>query len=220
MLCRFTLKKSRTLAAEIIIETNEGILDLYQGAETSFYITRQIHDLHNFQTRNADFSKNIEVPPTANNVALLSVQQNTAGQQGIQCSIQMGGVMIAPVAFLFNVGTQGSNEADVLRIQILYGNFNFINQIEAGFISQINWADLAIDWEVADLITASQNTTDLVYAQADWGVRGSILVSNQTQDINLSGFFLYTEEILRRIIAETGFTMVLAANLPSDSSTL
>ena len=83
------------MPSEIIITTDKGTIDLYQGAETAFYVTRQIHDLHNFETRNADFSKSLSVPPTSNNLGILGIEQNDPDQQGIGCSIQMGGIMIA-----------------------------------------------------------------------------------------------------------------------------
>ena len=155
------------MPSEIIITTDKGTIDLYQGAETAFYVTRQIHDLHNFETRNADFSKSLSVPPTPNNLGILGIEQNDPDQQGIGCNIQMGGIMIAPVAFLFYIGTTLTNDEEEIKIQILYGNFNFINTIESGSINEINWADLAVIWSVANIIPLSQNTEAMKKAAGD-----------------------------------------------------
>jgi len=208
------------MASELIIKTDAGIVDLYQNAERDFYVTRQIHDLHNFQTRNADFSKNLSIPPTSNNIVILSLADEYQGEQGIPCNIILGGLTISPSALMYYVSTETVNEVDSIKIVIFYGNFNFFNSIRSGDISQINWADLAINWEIADLVTASQNTTDLTYPIANWSVLGTTgYVANQSQqDINLTGFFVYAKEIIKRIIEEAGYAVVLDASVPADYS--
>ena len=53
--------------AIIEIQLTDGSLDLLEGTEKSFYITKQIHDLRDLNTRNATFSKTIKIPRTNNN---------------------------------------------------------------------------------------------------------------------------------------------------------
>jgi len=181
-----------------------------------------IHDLHNFQTRNADISKALEIPPTTTNLDVLDTTQDSPQQQGVQCSIEMSGVMIAPVAFMFYLGSKITNDETVLEIQILYGNFNFFNNIAATNIDSINWADLALDWTVANVLTASQNTTTLSAPITDWLTRGSRAVegNGSRQDINQTGFFIFAKEIINRIVTDAAFTAVYDANLPSEFSTI
>ena len=50
------------MAIGLDIRTEGGSLELLQDAATTFYITRQIHDLNNFESRNADYTKSIEIP--------------------------------------------------------------------------------------------------------------------------------------------------------------
>ena len=210
------------MAAQIVITTDAGVLDLFVGAETEFYITRQIHDLHDFETRNASFSKALEIPPTETNLRVLNVVQDSPTTQGVICSVVMAGVTVANNAFLYYLGSEITNDRKILRIQILSGNFNFFNAIAEADISLINWADLQIEWETAEVITANTNTVDLVVPVADWLARGNSeqFDSVGNQDINQIGFFIYAKEIIRRIISEADFTMVEGANLPADFSTI
>ena len=205
------------MAADIIITTDDGVLDLFVGAENEFYITRQIHDLNNFETRDASFSKSLEIPPTTNNINILGIQNNDIITQGIQCSVNMGGLMVAPIALLFWEGADIVNDEEVLLIQILAGNFNCFNAIRSGSIDTINWADLATEWEAFDLRNRSSNTTDLVFPLADWSLRTSTPIEEPNlYDVNHAGFFMFCKEIMSRIVSETGFTLVLEPNLPTD----
>ncbi len=90
------------MAAIVEIITEQGSLDLLQGVEDNFYVTRQIHDLNDFQTRNADFTKQIQVPPTPRNVIILDAYGDNKSNT-IPCRVLMNGVLIAPNArLLFN----------------------------------------------------------------------------------------------------------------------
>jgi len=210
------------MAAEIVITTDKGVIDLFQGAETRFYVTRQIHDLHNFQTRNADFSKDLEVPPTPNNLTILGVEQNNPSQQGIPCSVQMAGLMVMPVGFLFFTGSTVKNDETTLSIQILSGNFNFINSIAASTIDTINWADLAKEWIPNTLRQFSDNPLgNFVFPMSDWAASGSRPVASPNiLDVNHTGYFMMCKEIMTRIITDAGFTIAFAANLPADFSAI
>ena len=115
------------MAANIEITTDLGILDLMQGAENEFYVTRQIKDLRNFQTVNADFTKTLKVPATPNNVKILrGAALLTGGSVGgatakIRCSVVLEGLPVAPVAWLLvesELITPDHEEFDILRSTI------------------------------------------------------------------------------------------------------
>ena len=64
------------MALRLVIENPDTFkdqdLDLFP--DTNFWITKQIHDLSDLTTRNADFTKQITVPATTKNTLLLRVQ--------------------------------------------------------------------------------------------------------------------------------------------------
>ena len=55
----------------------------------------------------------------------------------------------------------------------MYGNFSLFDDIKEGDLSDMNWGDLALDWENADYITNSSNTTDICTPVAYWHDRES-----------------------------------------------
>ena len=55
------------MASELEIRVEGTALDLFDNEEQNFYLTKQIHDLTNLETRNADFSKTISIPLTVKN---------------------------------------------------------------------------------------------------------------------------------------------------------
>ena len=208
--------------AELKITTQTGqVLDLLKGTEKQFYVTRQVHDLRSLQTREADFTKVISLPATANNLTTLNSNNILNKGSGVvaakvQVSIELSGIMIAPVAFLLHTRTNIVNDIETLEVAILYGNFNLFDSILAGDISDINWADLAVLWEHVEVAAIAGNETGICYAYNWWF--GDVYYANgsqHNQDINQSGFWTYCATIVQRIIEEAGFTLEVV-DLPQD----
>ena len=205
----------------LLIITPKGTLDLLKGAEREFYITRQIHDLHNFETRNADFSKTISVPPTPNNIDILDSYTSDPSyvKNIIPCQIILGGITIASRAKLLFTKTTRSNNETSFEVQVLYGNFNLFDDILTGDISELNWADLAFDMTYTFYASQSLNTTDLATPIVDWLARNSQEMYYPTprrMDVNMAGFFLYVKEVVRRIVDEAGYEVVYLPGIPDD----
>ena len=209
------------------ILTEEGSLDLPQDAYEKFYVTRQVHDIQNFETKNADFTKTLKLPATPTNVEILDAYIGAVKTviSTIPCQVIIDGITIAPRAVLLFTKTIVSNERIEFDVQILYGNFNLFESIDEGTIDEMNWADLSTEWLMAQVVPLMNNTTDMVWPACDWNSRDSLgfdhppnLSINKARliDINQTGFFIYCKEIIKRIIEEAGFTLVLADNLPSD----
>ncbi|GAG26693.1 unnamed protein product, partial [marine sediment metagenome] len=158
------------MASKIKILTDRGTLDMEQGADRDFYVTRQIHDLQNFESRNADFTKTIKVPATPNNIDILDSYVGSASNasQTIPCQIIIDGITIAPKAKLLFYRSIVNNSETGYQVSILYGNFNLFDDITAGDISDINWADLNFNLLPVTYVTHSKNTTDRVTPICDW----------------------------------------------------
>ena len=132
--------------ATLKITTNVGTLDLLQNAAEDFYITRQVSDLKTLQTREADYTKSIKVPATDKNLLILGSDSLSASSDStkIPCTIELNGIMIAPIAWLLRTFDTITKGVQLLEITIFYGNFNLLDSILPGTIDQMNWADLAI----------------------------------------------------------------------------
>jgi len=217
------------MASLIEIRLETGSLDLPQGFHNIFYITRQVFDLSDFQTRNADFTKSFNVPVTPNNVAILASASTIAGasiiDNKVPCQIIVNGITIAPVASLLQTETVIENGVSFFNLTIFYGNFNLFDTLGGTTIDRLNWADLAIGWETTDILAASKNTyldDDVVWPLADWNTRDgqtfgfySVALTGLI-DINTTGFFLYARNIIERMIGEIGYTLVIDDTVPGD----
>jgi len=200
---------------------SEQSLDLFPGASKDFYITRQIHDIRDLTTRNADFTKRISIPVTAKNTRLLRRgidglvnEASKTPSQSVACRVFSGGVPVIPDATLF-IST--STNDDKLDIQIFYGNFDFFQEI-SGDIEELPFDDANNDqsftWDEAFInATMSQRDTGTVFALADWfqPLTSSNFGSGQfittRHDILISGFFFYTKSLVIEIAKEVGFTI-------------
>jgi hypothetical protein len=206
--------------ARLEIYTEKGSLDLPLDAANNFYITRQVHDLRSFISRNADYTSNIDLPATENNLNEFNAAIDVSNAFGNKVTVRilMDGVQVAPVATALHLRTRYSKGGAIptMEIIILYGNFNFFDSIREGDISDLNWADLAIEWEAADVAAIGNNEQGIVFPQLDWA--GDSWVPNGSLDgidINRAGFWVYAHEVVRRIITEAGFIPV-ERNLPED----
>lgn len=201
------------MSSQIKITTVDGqVLDLFQGVEAEFYITRQIHDLQNLETRNADYTKALEIPGTPNNLNILYGQSigDAAGRltDKLEVSIEMGGVMVAPIAYLLYESTNNIQGVLYLQVTIFYGNFNLFDSLLPGTIDEMNWADLAITWDPVNVATITNNSDSMVFAYCDWYGDSYFFGSTREGiDLNMASFWMYTKEIIRRIMAEAGYIL-------------
>jgi hypothetical protein len=214
------------MASLLQILTDKGSFDLEVGSDREFYVTRQIHDLHNFETKNGDFSKTLSIPSTPTNNHILDAYVGASGntKNTVPCSVIMDGITIASQAELLFTRTVISNEATYFDITILYGNSSVFDAIKDGTIDELSWTDLSYD--MSDIDTAvelSQNTTNLALPLCDWVNRSSLSIHEDPAttptlffELNIMGFFMYAKEIMTRIFEEAGFTVTYSSTIPSD----
>ena len=79
------------------INVNDGYLDLFKGTDDLFYITKQINNLSNLQNRQADFTRQIKIPSTTNNLTLLDLLSNERiGNKSHLCNILLDEILTVP----------------------------------------------------------------------------------------------------------------------------
>lgn len=205
------------MANKLQILSNGDSFDLFEGEAERFYITYQIHDLSNLQTRNGDFSRRVSLPLTSRNkgilgAALPSISRFDSVAVGtIPCEILVNDMPALSDSY-FVIDTQEENS---VTIQIFGGISKFYSDVPDLPISALSFT--AFDWDSAGIISKTNTTSDVVIPNAQWITNQSFrLAGNQTGQItemNEAGFFMYCKSILDKIFE--GFT-----NLTFDTSAM
>ena len=68
------------MANKLQILSNGESFDLFDGEAERFYITYQIHDLSNLETRNGNFSRRVNLPLTSKNKGILDAALPTVAR--------------------------------------------------------------------------------------------------------------------------------------------
>ena len=205
------------MANKLQILSNGETFDLFEGEAERFYITYQIHDLSNLQTRNGDFSRRVSLPLTSRNKNILGAALPTISRFDsvavgtIPCEILVNDMPALSDSY-FVIDTQKENS---VTIQIFGGISKFYSDVPDLPISALSFT--AFDWDSTGITSKTNTTTGVVIPDAQWITNQSFrLAGNQTGQItemNEAGFFMYCKSILDEIF--DGFT-----NLTFDTSAM
>ena len=206
---------------EILIDGEP--LDLFDGEESKFYITKLIHDIRSLETRNGDFSKSINIPLTPVNRRLLGGQVPSVARNEtnpitqIPVDVLIGGVVVIDDSFL-TVGQQ-SPRSRTLDITIFGGTSLFFVQLSDSPINELNFSELDLEWKFGstaprDLDDILGQTTGIVFARSQW-------YDNASRRLYLEQGGLDAETLLNYIeVGESGFWMYCKTVLEKIFSTL
>ena len=196
------------MANKLQILSNGDSFDLFEGEAERFYITYQIHDLSNLQTRNGDFSRRVSLPLTSRNKDILGAALPTISRFDsvavgtIPCEILVNDMPALSDSY-FVIDTQEENS---VTIQIFGGISKFYSDVPDLPISALSFT--AFDWDATGITSKTDTTSDVVIPDAQWVTNQSYrLTPTQTEQItemNEAGFFIYCHSVLTKIFA--GFT--------------
>ncbi len=197
------------MANKLQILSNGDSFDLFEGEAERFYITYQIHDLSNLQTRNGDFSRRVSLPLTSRNKDILGAALPTISRFDsvavgtIPCEILVNDMPALSNAY-FVIDTQEENS---VTIQIFGGISKFYSDLPDTSIRTLNFPSFF--WTDAGITDKSDATTGVVTAFAQWITNQSYREANQDDldsapEMNEGGFFVYCKSILEKIFE--GFT--------------
>ena len=196
------------MANKLQILSNGDTFDLFEGEAERFYITYQIHDLSNLQTRNGDFSRRVSLPLTSRNKDILGAALPTISRFDsvavgtIPCEILVNDMPALSDSY-FVIDTQEENS---VTIQIFGGISKFYSDVPDLPISALSFT--AFDWDATGITSKTNTTSDVVIPDAQWVTNQSYrLTPTQTEQItemNEAGFFIYCHSVLTKIFA--GFT--------------
>ena len=212
------------MANKLQIISNGQDFDLFQGEDERFYITKQIHDLANLETRNGDFSRRINLPLTPKNKEILGTNLpiysrfDDIAVGTIPCEILVNGMPILSNAY-FTIDTQSKT---AITIQVFGGVSKLYSGLSDLSIRDLDFSALNFQWTTAGINAITTNTTGVVYAESQWitnqEYREFLANAYETdefsfQELNEAGFFMYAKTIIDKIFE--GFS-----ELTFDSSAL
>ena len=207
-----------------ILSSGESF-DLFEGEEKRFYVTYQVHDLSNLQTRNGNFSRRVKLPLTSKNkgiigAALPSISRFDSVPVGaLDCEVLVNGMPLLSDSF-FTIEQEGDN---YFTIQIFGGVSKFYSNLSDNSIQTLDFSSLNFIWDKDGLEAIANNSTGVCYPKAQWITNPdyNAFVDNfptmnnvlRAQQAIESGFFIYTKTVLEKIFE--GFT-----NLTFDTSAM
>lgn len=221
---------------EILVEGEA--FDLFEGEAERFYISKQIFDLRNLETRNAEFSRSVNLPLSPTNLRLLGSQVPTKDRFDvlphtiIECEVRMSGIPVITDSYLI-VGVEDITNKSV-SITVYGGTAKFFNELETASIKDLDWSDLNMTWDLTG-INAIRNATQIgigiQYGNAQWysnpsrrlyefsGNSNDAETFLEQQEIGETGFFIPIKEICTRIFNNMDILQIDQSNLDHNPNT-
>ena len=187
-------------------------LDLFP--DSNFYVSKQVHNLNDLNTRNGDTSKTLTIPRTGTNERTLEAYfhqgQNREGYAGQPGIVTFDGIDIIQKGVIF----WDNLTPTTIDITFFWSNAELFLSI-GDMLSDLDLDSYNFTLDVAGANGIKSNTTGVVYPRADWMdifasrfLRSTTAAGwNQNIDINLSGFFFYAATLIEEIIQQAGFTL-------------
>ena len=204
------------MASELDVRIEGRSLDLFDNEEDRFNLTKQIHDLTNLETRNAEFSKTISVPLTGHNREILGENLPAIDRfspnpvAGIPCDVLIKGIPVVGDGLIL-IGNQ-DKKSDTVSITIIGGTANFFSQLSSDSISTLEFAELDLDWSLASVANIASVTTGITFARSIWYTNKSrrqfVEDGGDDTDTKLdkvelgeSGFFMFLHTVMNKIFS-------------------
>jgi hypothetical protein len=192
------------------ILVNNSPLDLFQNAKDLFYITKQILNIYDLNSRYSDYSRVFSLPQSENNRELLGLLSNERlTNQYIDCSVYIDELPIIPKGKI-NILNEGPKS---IEINILSDNFDLYNSIPEKSLRDLDMSIYDYDFDKTTIAGLCANTSGPVYAK-HFGFDQQSIFSLMSAarplfvdniDIKTTGFFFYCKEILKEIIEQAGY---------------
>lgn len=207
------------MSTRVTIIANDVPLDVYEDFDEKFWVTRVVHDIKSLQTRNASYTKSFIIPSTARNVITLGPSlslfniPNPTGIKKIPCRVLMDGITVLSQGELIIAGVTGKYIS--LELSIFWGNFDFFESLRTILISEVDYSDLDMTWDISGVTAIGENTSGIVFCMDEW-VDTEMLndlglslttITRTNQEIRLNGFWIYAKEVLERLVLNAGYTM-------------
>ena len=186
-------------------------IDLFPNEERNFYLTKQIHDLINLETRDASFSKTIRIPLTTKNRFLLRSNMPNSSRHTddpvtyLKAEVLIGGVVVIGDAYAL-ISNESKNERTI-GLAIVATTAVFFNALKDEPLNALNFTDLDFDWDlngIAPYVGGGLNgaaRTPIQVTQSSW-------YTNTAREEYISNGGDDTETNLNEVeLGESGFVM-------------
>jgi hypothetical protein len=187
-------------------------LDLYPGTE--FWITKQVHDLNDLNTRNGDIARGLTIPKTGKNERILKAffyeGESRGPYDGFPVIVSYDGIELIQNGLLY--------WSDVTKNDISINFFNANTELFNSLgekLSDLDLSDYDFTFDLTGAYALRSATSGPVVARCDWNnIESSRFLRDepttqwaQTIDINISGFHFYAKTLIEEIIQQSGFTL-------------
>lgn len=196
--------------SRIRIEVGSGTLDLFEGTDDLFYVTKQINDLSNLQNRQADFTRQIKIPGTKNNLSVLNLLSNERiGNPSYNANVLLDDILIIPFGNLLIIDSTKYS----INIIIFSGNYGLFDAIPNNSIKTINTGALDFEWDIPTIQSRSSATDGPVSLNASFLEEQDFIDNDQSNrykfdhDIKTFGFYFYMKTLFEMVINEAGYTL-------------
>jgi hypothetical protein len=199
----------------IAIEINKGFLDLLPGINDEFYITRQINDIFNLNTRNADYTKIFKVPNSPGNRDKLGIQSDeTKPADRLKCSL-----FIDDLSFSINSELL-INKIDeyYIEVTILINGSIFFTLIPDASIKDLDLVDYNFTWDLTGVAAINTETEGAIFGKSIFydmpAAREQAIIGGTPgtafdvyADLWVYGFSFYVKTLIEKIITNAGFSL-------------
>ena len=197
-------------------------LDLFNEEEQDFYLTKQIHDISDLETRDADFSKTISVPLTPRNQEILRssmpilYRHTDAPIEFLPTEVLLKGVPV--ISDGYSLLRSQNKKARTIELSVVGGSARFFNQLKDEPISNLDFTELNLEWTLAgitDIINAGNNGNPrqpIQFARSQFYSNASrdlyeaqngneLLTKLDSMELGESGFLMYFKTVLDKIFS-------------------
>jgi len=199
--------------SKLEIRLANGSLDLNPDSQSKFYITKQIHDLRDLETRNASFTKSIVIPRSYNNVFLLGLElvefgrDSTDSYKFVDCQVLLASY---PVLSEGKLIVTSQNDTDkTITINILGGTVTLFEELSENGLGDLPLVNYSFDWNLGNISNYVDTTDGLLFADSSWGGNNAYAiavdkglspnVNFEDPEVNYNGAWFYVKTLMSLI---------------------
>lgn len=183
-------------------------LDTFSSIDSLFYLNESIYNIRDLNTRNASYSRSLQLPLTDKNRTALKIRSNERLQnESIPTALIIDGITFAPGRII--IGKLEEFSADIV---FLYSNFDLFDNISNDSIKKLNFSEYNFPFTPADFAALSTNTEGPVLSYHNWIDEDSMFYEGVMPnlagelDIKQGGFDMFQKSIFKKIIETAGYS--------------
>ena len=208
-----------SLPMRVKIRVGDNFLDTFKKTDELFFITDQRYDLRQLERRKANFTRDLEIPSTKNNLSALDLLSN----EWLDNPARPCALIIDDITIWAGTLIVGDKKDNIIAIIIFSGNFDLFELLPNRSIKDLDLNAYSFPWTQAGISAIKTNTDGCTsvnsnFFDLDSLDDGSGQVSNfiSSRDIKNWGFAFYYKTLVKEILEQVGYTPEFDTNLEAD----